>query len=77
MHIITLPSLQTEQTVIVPSGAMMVIGRQLAIALPVINTITVIVVNSFLIVFIPSLWIVGLSLSHAIVYRVHRRIIAP
>jgi hypothetical protein len=55
---ITLPSLQTEQTVIVPSGAMMVIGRQPAIALPVSNTITDNRVISVFILLIPLLWIV-------------------
>jgi hypothetical protein len=55
---ITLPSLQTEQTVIVPSGAMMVMGLHPAIALPVINTITDNRVNSVFILLIPSLLIV-------------------
>jgi hypothetical protein len=55
---ITLPSLQTEQTVIVPSGAMMVIGLHPAIALPVSNSITDNMVNSVFILLIPLLWIV-------------------
>jgi len=55
---ITLPSLHTEHTVIVPSGAMIVIGLHPAIALPVSNSITDNRVISVFILLIPLLWIV-------------------